>query len=122
MNLPPIFSLLAAETTITDLLGESPTRIYLFGTAPQNTSQPYVTWSLPVSTPENHLDRLPVVDRDRVQVDVWATDPGKCIEVAGAIRDVLEQHAHMITRLNMGRDPDTNLHRWVLEFVFWTGR
>jgi hypothetical protein len=57
-----------------------------------------------------------------VQIDVWAQSPTVCIQLCGLIRDALEPHAHMINRLNMGMDPDTNLHRWVLEFTFWTGR
>ena len=122
MNLPPVFTVLSGDTSVTDIIGASPTRCYLFGTAPQNTPQPYVTWQVAVSTPENHLDRLPVVDQDRVQVDCWATSPTVCIQLAGAVRDALELHTHMITKLNMGKDPDTNLHRWVLEFTFWTGR
>ena len=122
MNLPPVFTILSGDTNVTDIIGSSPTRCYLFGAAPQNTPQPFVTWQVAVSTPENHLDRLPVVDQDRVQVDCWATSPTVCIQLAGAVRDALELHTHMITKLNMGKDPDTNLHRWVLEFVFWTGR
>ena len=122
MNLPPVFALLSGESSITDILGTAPTRVYLFGAAPQNTPQPYVTWSLPVSNPENSMSELPRVDRDRVQIDVWAQSPTVCIQLCGLIRDALEPHAHMINRLNMGMDPDTNLHRWVLEFTFWTGR
>jgi len=122
VNIPPVFTLLAGESSITDILGIAPTRVYLFGTAPQNTPQPYVTWQLPVSNPENHLSKLPVVDRDRVQIDVWAQDPTVCIQLCGLIRDALEPHAHMINRFNMGHDPQTNLHRWILEFTFWTPR
>ena len=122
MNLPPVFSLLQASGSVTNIIGASPTRAYLFGTAPQNTPEPYLTWQLPVSVPENHLDRLPVVDNDRVQIDLWAQDPNDCINLAGAVRDALEPHAHMITKLNMGMDADSNLHRWVLEFTFWTPR
>ena len=122
MNLPPVFTILSGDTNVTDIIGVNPTRCYLFAAAPQNTQQPFVTWHVSTSTPENHLDRLPVVDQDRVQVDCWATSPTVCIQLAGAVRDALELHTHMITKLNMGKDPDTNLHRWVLEFTFWTGR
>ena len=122
MNLPNVFQILAADTSVTEIIGTSPTRCWIFGNAPQTIISPYVTWQIPVSVPENHLSKLPVVDNDRVQIDVYALDQQTVITLAGRIRDAIEPHAHMITKINMGKDPDTKLFRWVLEFTFWTPR
>lgn len=122
MNLPNVFQLLAGDSSVTDILGTAPTRVYLFDNAPQNAPEPYVTWQVVVSVPENSHSELPRVDSDRVQLDIWALDQATCIDLAGKVRDAIEPHAHMITKINMGRDPDTQLFRWALEFRFWTGR
>lgn len=122
MNLPNVFQLLAGDSSVTDILGTAPTRVYLFDNAPQDTPEPYVTWQIVVSTPENSHSELPRVDQDRVQVDIWALNQATCIDLAGKVRDAIEPTAHMITKINMGKDPDTKLFRWVLEFTFWTGR
>lgn len=122
MNLPPIFTLLKASSAVTQIIGTNPTRCFLFGTAPQNTPEPYVTWHLPSSTPQNQLDRLPVVDFDRVQLDVFAVNPLDCLNLCAAIRDALEPHGHMVLKLDMGKEEPENLHRWILQFNFWTAR
>ena len=122
MNLPNVFQLLAGDSSVTDIIGTSPTRCYLFGDAPQGEVNPFVTWSVVVSTPENHLTKLPVVDADRVQIDAYALDQQTLVTLCGRIRDAIEPHAHMITKINMGKDPDTDLFRWVLEFRFFTSR
>lgn len=122
MNLPPVFTTLKNSSAVTNLIGTNPTRCYLFGTAPQGTQQPYVVWSLPSSVPENHLDRLPVVDFDRVQLDVYATNPLDCLNLCKAIRDALEPLGHMVLKLDMGKEEPSNLHRWILQFNFWTAR
>lgn len=122
MNIPPVFTALAAASDVTDIIGTNPVRCYLFGEAPQDVAQPFVTWTIVSSVPENCLEGLPVVDNDRVQVDCWARDPLTCINLATAVRDTLEAKTHMINKLNMQRDPDTRYYRWMLEFSFWTGR
>lgn len=122
MNLPNVFQLLAGDSNVTDILGTAPTRVYLFDNAPQDTPEPYVTWQIVVSTPENSHSELPRVDQDRVQIDIWSLDQATCIDLAGKVRDAIEPTAHMINKINMGKDPDTKLFRWVLEFTFWTGR
>jgi hypothetical protein len=122
MNLPPVFTTLKASSAVTDIIGTNPTRCYLFGTAPQNTPEPYVVWSLPSSTPENHLDKLPVVDFDRVQLDVYAVNPLDCLNLCAAIRDALEPLGHMVLKLDMGKEEPENLCRWILQFNFWTAR
>ena len=122
MNLPPIFTTLSNDSNVTQYIGTNPTRCYLFGTAPQNTDEPYVVWHLPSSVPENHLDKLPVVDFDRVQLDVFAVNPLDCLNLCEAIRDALEPLGHMVLKLDMGKDEPANLHRWILQFNFWTAR
>ena len=122
MNLPPVFTTLKNDTNVTQYIGTNPTRCYLFGTAPQGAAEPYVVWHLPSSVPENHLDRLPVVDFDRVQLDVYAVDPLDCLNLCAAIRDALEPLGHMVLKLDMGKEEPENLHRWILQFNFWTAR
>lgn len=122
INLPPVFPILSAAPAVTNIIGTKPVRCFLFGTAPQGTQQPYVVWSIPSRVPENHLNKLPVVDFDRVQLDVYATDPIKCLELCKAIRDALEPHGHMVLMFDMGKEETENLNRWVMDFNFWTAR
>ena len=46
------------------------TRIYPFGSAPQNPTRPYITYQVISSVSENLQSERPEIDNQRVQVDI----------------------------------------------------
>ncbi|OBX35668.1 hypothetical protein A8U91_04742 [Halomonas elongata] len=94
----PIFPVCAADADVTALLGESPTRLYPFGEAPQDVALPYAVWQvIPGGRPENNLSQAPDMDAFSLQVDVYAATVAAVSAVAEALRDAIEPYAH-ITR------------------------
>ena len=59
---PPVFATAVASPAVTALLGTNPTRLYLFGEAPQNVIKPYAVWQTVAGSPENYLGTLPDID------------------------------------------------------------
>ena len=120
--LPPIFQTLKASQAVKDIVSSNPPRIYRHGSAPQDTSRPYITWFQVVGTPENSLSELPAIDRCTVQIDAWhQTDSG--IELlATAVRDAMEGVCHMTGVIINEREPDTKLYRIGMQFDYWLNR
>lgn len=124
--LPVILPLLSADPEVTAIIGSNPVRFYPHGRADQNTPAPYATWFVVSGIPENQLDEVPRVDRFSVQIDCWSDNTGdgaaEVKELATAIRDALEPHAHMTAIAVDGVDPDTKRNRLGLQFTFWEPR
>ena len=119
--LPPVFQTLKASAAVKNIVGQNPPRIYRHGSAPQDTSQPYITWfALPA--PENTLSELPIVDRVSVQIDCWHQTDAGVETLAVAVRDAIEPHAHMTATLMDLREPETRLYRISLTFDWWLDR
>jgi hypothetical protein len=120
MMLPPIYTWL--KTTQVQAIIGNPHRAYRHGSAPQDSTRPYVTWQLISGIPDNTLSELPKVDRMSVQVDCWhQTDLG-IEELATAVRDALEPYGHM-TAINLNlREAETKLYRISLQFDIWLDR
>ena len=113
--LPLIYSWLKAAPAVTAILGAAP-KVYRHGSAPQGAVAPYVTWSVISDAPENNLSELPPVDRVTVQVDCYhTTDPG-IEQLATAVRNAIEPHAHMTGMPINEREPETQLYRIALQF------
>lgn len=112
--LPPVYATLKASP-VDALTGG---RIYRHGTAPQDTPKPYVTWFLLSGTPENQLSGLPSGDRMTVQVDCWTDDDddAEVEDLAQAVRDAIEPHAHMTSMPIDDWEPATRLYRMALQF------
>lgn len=121
--LPPVYSLLTADPSVTALVGA---RIYRHGSAPQKVVAPYVTWFLVSGTPENELSSLPRVDRMEVQIDCWSNNTGTGDEqvetLATVIRDALEPVAHMTGIIANEQDFETRRYRLGMQFTFWIKR
>lgn len=119
---PPVFQRLKASAAVKAIVGTNPPRVYRHGSAPQDTTRPYITWFIVVGTPENTLSELPAVDRVQVQVDCWhQTDVG--VEaLAQAARDALEPYAHMVSVPIDLREPETRLFRVALTFDWFVDR
>lgn len=119
---PPIFQTLKASSRVKDIVGTNPPRIYRHQSAPQDTTKPYITWSLITTAPANNLSDLPPADRMPVQIDCWhQTDTG--IEMlAQAVRDAIEPYAHMTAIVIDTREVETKLYRIGLQFDWWLMR
>lgn len=124
--LPVIFPWIADDPAVTALIGSDPVRFYRHGKAPQNVQAPYVTWFLVSGLPENQLDGVPPIDRFSVQIDCWSNNTGdgdeEVVELAKAIRDAIEPHAHMTGIPIDSQDPDTQRYRMGMTFTVWQDR
>ena len=119
---PPVFQVLKADAAVTEIVGSAPPRIYRHGSAPQDTTRPYITWFVVSGIPENNLSDPPPVDRDTVQVDAWHQTDAGVVTLAKAIRAAIEPVACM-TGMNVDlREPETKLFRVALTFDFFYGR
>ena len=119
---PQVFQTLKASEAVKNIVGTNPPRVYRHGSAPQDTTRPYVTWFVVTGNPENTLSELPAVDRVQVQIDCWhQTDQG--IELlALAVRDAVEPYAHMTSAPIDLREPETLLFRIALVFDWFVDR
>lgn len=118
---PPIFQIIAAAPSVTDLLGTNPVRFFPWDEAPQKTDRPYATYTYS-GLPENTMDKVPQLDTIDTQVDVWAQTGAECTNVAVAIRDVVEPRAHMTSFGQALREPGTELYRLRMNFDIFTPR
>lgn len=105
--------------------GTGPLRFYLFGKAPQNSTLPYAVWQTAYGTPENYLDRVPDVDSFGIQIDVYASpSQGASVarNVAQALRDAIEPHAHITSWRGDSTDPQTLNCRFSFDADWWVYR
>jgi hypothetical protein len=117
--LPPVFQTLKASTAVKAIVGTNPPRIYRHGSAPQDTTKPYITWFLVAGTPENNLSDPSPVGRQAVQIDCWhQTDAGVDV-LADAVRDALEPIVHITAVIDNEREADTKLYRVAFQADFW---
>jgi hypothetical protein len=119
--LPPVFTTLQTSALVRSLLGARP-RVYRQGEAPQNETRPYAVWQVISGVPENSLSESPSIDRDSIQLDVYATTDAGVVEVATAVRDQMETVTHMTAWRVHARDPATRLYRIGMDFDFWLPR
>lgn len=120
--IPPVFDILKASTAVKALVGNNPVRVFPFGSAPQNVTRPYATYSVFNGQPENYLDQVPDIDNMGTQIDVWADSVSSCEAVSVAIRNALEPSAHMTSFSGNDRDPETRLFHCRMDFDFFEGR
>lgn len=120
--LPPVFQTLKASSAVKAIVGTNPPRIYRHGSAPQDTTKPYITWFVVSGLPENNLSDLPPVDAITVQVDCWHPTDAGIESMAEAVRDAIEPYAHMTGMPVNLREPETKLYRIALEFDWWLSR
>lgn len=117
--LPPIYTLLTAAAPVAAIVND---RIYPHGAAPQEVERPYVTWFLVASIPENSLSDLPDIDRQPVQIDIWADSGTAAVQLASAVRNAIEPHAHVTNIALNGREPETGLYRFSIQIDYWLDR
>lgn len=119
----PIFTLLAANASITALVGTNPVRVWE-DTVPDDLAdqRPYIVWGTVGGAPENYMGDLPGIDSARLQVDVYSTTKAQARALAKLVRNTLESSMHMIGTPISLYEPDTKLHRYLLEFQIWQNR
>lgn len=122
MMTPPIFQTCAGNAAVTALLGTGPTRLFPFGEAPQDVTLPYAVWQTIGGQPENFLGQSPDIDEFMLQVDVYADDVAGAREVARALRDAIQGHAHIVGWRGESRDDDTNHYRYSFDVDWWVSR
>jgi len=111
MSYPPIFEVCAADGAVTALLGSNPTRLYLFGEAPQNVVSPYAVWQSIGGNPENYLGNVPDVDRHSLQIDVYGNSANDVRSVVESLRDAIEPVAYVTGWRGEARDTETKKYR-----------
>lgn len=119
---PPVYLICASDPQVQALLGVSPCRLYPFGEAPQPTPAPYVIWQTISGTPENYLDQRPDIDRWSIQFDCYAATADGVRQVAEALRDSIENHAHIISWRGEYQEQETNLYRLSFDVDWWVPR
>lgn len=105
--------------------GSGALRFYLFGMAPQNVVKPYAVWRMSSGAPENYINDRPELDSFTLQVDIFASPTQGatvCRDVAAAIRDAIENKAHITSWLGEDIDPDTKNYRLTFLVDWWTYR
>lgn len=114
----PIFTICAASEPVRTLLGDSPMRLYPFGHAVQDTTKPYAVWQTIGGSPENYISDRPDVDQYSLQVDCYAKTAQGARDVAQAIRNAIENDAHIVGFGGESRDDATMLYRYSFD-VDW---
>lgn len=117
--LPPIYPTLSAWPAVSAIVGN---RIYPHADAPQDVAAPYVTWFMPAGAPVNTLSEAPMVDRITVQIDCWHAMSAGVVQLASAVRDAIEPHAHITGYPINAKDAETQLYRIGLQLDWWLSR
>lgn len=87
--------------------------------APQGTGEPYIVWFIVTDTPSNYQSQAPDRSNFRVQVDIWSRSPATLITLKDLVRAQMDSIAHQIIGRD-GYDDETQLHRYSLDYSFWT--
>ncbi len=118
--MPPVFSTLSVSSSILDMFGSNPCRIYPFDRSDEQPEvYPYVTWGVVSGVPENYLGNRPDVDSIRVQIDVWGRTAKECLDGMALIRNELEPISYLLDFSDAGRDTETKCYRMIADFEFW---
>lgn len=112
MKYPPIFQAAAADPAVTALLGTNPTRLYLFGMAPDNPAGTYCVWQIIDGSPDNYLAGRPDVESHTLQVDVYATTAAEARAAGQALEYAVELSASVVGYNGENRDTETGRYRY----------
>ena len=112
MKHPPIFQVAAADPGVTALLGANPTRLYLFGQAPDNPVGTYCVWQIIDGSPDNYLAGRPDVESHTLQIDVYATTAAEARAAGQALEYAVELSALVVGYNGENRDTETGRYRY----------
>ncbi|MHC8300673.1 tail completion protein gp17 [Pseudomonas sp. ZS1P83] len=121
MKYPPIFQVATADPAVTALLGTNPTRLYLFGLAPETPIGTYCVWQVINGSPENFLAGRPDVEAYGLQVDVYAATASAARAAGHAIEYAVELTATITSYNGETKDAETGLYRYSFD-VDWIVR
>lgn len=116
-----IFQRVFESEEIKNLLGDNPTRFFLFGTAKDIENFTYCVYQEISSTPFNTFESFSGIDRKIYQIDIYGEDPKDLEEVKGALVKVLENYGEFDRILDNNFDTETKLFRKTLDFNFLQG-
>ncbi|MAG66609.1 MAG: hypothetical protein CMK74_12180 [Pseudomonadales bacterium] len=116
----PIYPVCAASAAVQAVLG-SPPSLWPFGEVPEGTTYPYAVWQSIGGGPENYINQTPDMDSYSLQVDVYGNTSESVTDVAHALRDAIEPHAHITSWLGQSKDPETKRYRYTFS-VDWFAR
>lgn len=105
------------------VLGSNPTRFFHFGQAPKGTAYPYAVWQFISGAPENYLCGAPDVQRQTVQIDVYAAESQGTAPALAAAQQLLlalVEHGYVTALRGHGQDPDTKAWRVGMDFDRFT--
>lgn len=117
--LPPIYQTLNGNAAVAAIVAD---RIYRHDSAPQDTTRPYVTWSLAGGAPDPNLCGTPDIDRLIVQLDCWHQTDAGVVTLAESVRAAIEPHATVTGYPINLREPETKLYRIALQCDWFLGR
>lgn len=112
MKYPPIFQVSTADPAVTALLGTSPTRLYMFGLAPDKPGGTYCVWQVINGAPDNYLAGRPDVESHSIQVDVYAASASEARSAGQALEYAIELSASISSYNGEDRDTETGLYRY----------
>lgn len=112
MKYPPIFQVAAADPAVQALLGENPTRLWLFGMSPEKPAGTYCVWQVIRGSPDNFLAGRPDVESYGLQVDVYAATASAARDAGHAIEYAIELSAQVAGYNGETIDPETKLYRY----------
>ena len=121
MKYPPIFQVAAADPGVADLLGTNPTRLYLFGLAPEKPAGTYCVWQVVNGVPESFLAGRPDAEAYGLQLDVYAATAAAARAAGHAIEYAIELSATITSYNGETKDAETGLYRYSFD-VDWIGR
>lgn len=87
--------------------------------APQGTTDPYIVWMVITDVPSNYLGQVPDRSNFRIQVDIWSRNPATLMTLKDLVRTQLDTKAHQIIGRD-GYDDEVQLHRYTLDYSYWT--
>lgn len=121
MKYPPIFQVAAADPAVTALLGTNPTRLYLFGMAPDTPAGTYCVWQVVNGSPESFLAGRPDAEAYGLQVDVYGATAAAARAAGHAIEYAVELSATITSYNGETKDAETGLYRYSFD-VDWIVR
>lgn len=121
MKYPPIFQVAASDPGVTDLLGSNPTRLYLFGLAPEKPIGTYCVWQVVNGAPEGFLAGRPDAEAYGLQLDVYASTAAAARAAGHAIEYAIELSSTITSYNGETKDAETGLYRYSFD-VDWIVR
>lgn len=118
MIFPPVFKTIHTPS----VAGIVADRIGRHGEVAQDEQRPYITWSIVIGNPHDHLSGAPTSDFTTVDINCWHTTDAGIAELTNFVITALDD-AYVCNRIRVNlRDNDTRMYRVGIEADFITQR